>query len=694
MKVRRIYGGRPFAVRALRPVICSVVALCACPVWAQLSPPTINPEVRTPAGNSAAMNIARPDYSAARTDAGASLAASVAANTAWEEAEAAERERPGTVPALKLSTLQQQALAQKLRWAVAERDQRIGVARFTELDRVLAEYDAATDRLTSASAQAAPGDEKAWRDLYVALQSDRMLGLQERGRPAQTIAMYDALRATGAELQPYALVAVAEALAQERRSAEAIPLYEAAFGKDGSSRPMPVETQFGLIYAYLDTGRFDDAEAWLVKIESDTPTLLRLTPVAGQPNPEYSSVNGMRGFFLLYTNRLAQAQQHFDALIQEAPFNAGYAEGAAETERLRGHPKAALAQYEALAATHRYDPNIRTDQAQTLLDLHEFAAARRIGESMAADFPESTFVRKFERQQRAVTGASLAVETSAGRGNGSTIADRSWLIDSRLSSGLMRDEWRVFYDQILAGADTGAAEKEKWVRGGLGLSWQRGGWLAEGKVQQANRGPYRTSAAGRLSYRINDQWEVSATADGNSKDAPWKARAANIGARDAGATASYLFNESRRFDVSWQRLMLSDTNRRNGASVSWRERWISGPRLKLESLLSADASRSRLQGTPYFSPSHDASVQAGLSGEWLTWKSDDKQFFQVAEVSTGGYRQADFGTKPLWSLRYAHQWNLGPKLQLRYGLSLSSHPYDGVREQQRSVFLNLLLPLS
>lgn len=693
MKVRRTYGSSPFNMMALRPAICAVVALCACPAWAQLAPPIINPDVRGPADNSAAMNIARPDYSAGRTDAGASLAASVAANTAWEEAEAAERERPGTVPALKLATLQQQALAQKLRWAVAERDQRIGVARFTELDRVLAEFDGATDRLNAASAQAAPGDEKAWRDLYVALKSDHMLALLERGRPAQTIAIYDALRATGAELQPYALVAVADALAQERRSADAIPLYEAALVNDGTSRPMPVQTQFGLIYAYLDTGRFEDAEALLVKIESDTPALLRLTPVAGQPNPEYSSVNGMRGFLLLYTNRLAQAQQHFDALLQEAPFNAGYAEGAAEAERLRGHPKAALAQYEALAANHPYDRNIRADQAQTLLDLNEFAAARRIGESLAADYPDSTFARKFEREQRAVTGAFLEVETSAGTGSGSAIADRSWIIDSRLSSGVIRDEWRVFYDQILAGGDTGAG-KENWARGGLGLSWQRGGWLADGKVQQANMGPYRTSAAGRLSYRINDNWEVSGTVNGNSKDAPWKARAANIGARDAGATASYLFNESRRFDVSWQRLMFSDTNRRNAASVSWRERWISGPRLKLESLLSADASRSRLQDTPYFSPSHDASVQAGLRGEWLTWKSDDRQFFQIAEVSTGGYRQADFGTKPLWSLRYEHQWNLGPKLQLRYGLSLSSHPYDGVREQQRSVFFNFLLPLS
>lgn len=694
MKVRRTpYVGRSSTMMALRPVICSVVALCACPAWAQLAPPSINPDVRGPADNSAAMNIARPDSSAGRTDVGASLATSVAANTAWEEAEAAERERPGTVPALKLAMLQQQALAQKLRWAVAERDQRIGVARFTELDRVLAEFDGATDRLNAASAQAAPGDEKAWRDLYVALKSDQMLALLERGRPAQTIATYEALRATGAELQPYALVVVAQALAQERRSAEAIPLYEAALVNDGTSRPMPVETQFELIYAYLDTGRFEDAEALLVKIESDTPALLRLTPMAGQPNPEYSSVKGMRGFLLLYTNRLAEAQRHFDVLLQEAPFNAGYAEGAAEAERLRGHPKAAFAQYEALAANHPYDRNIRADQAQSLLDLNEFAAARRIGESLAADFPDSTFVRKFEREQRAVTGAFLEVKSSAGTGSGSAIADRSWIIDSRLNSGVFRDEWRVFYDQILAGGDIGT-EKENWARGGLGLAWQRGGWLAEGKVQQANMGPYRTSAAGHLSYRINDNWEVSATVDGNSKDAPWKARVADIGARDAGATASYLFNESRRFDVSWQRLMFSDTNRRNAAAVSWRERWISGPRLKLESLLSADASRSRLQGTPYFSPPHDASVQAALSGEWLTWKSDDRQFFQIVEVSTGGYRQADFGTKPLWGLRYEHQWNLGPKLQLRYGLSVSSHPYDGVREQQRSVFFNFLLPLS
>lgn len=627
-----------------------------------------------------------------RRDAAALLATSVAATTAWEEAEAAERAAPGTFTPLQLATLQLQALAQQLRWAVAERDQRIGMARFEALDRVLGALDGALLRQKTAAAQAAPGDAGAWQDLYLALSSDQLLAWLERGRPAETVALYETLRASGAELQPYALVAVADALAQQRRSVEAVPLYEAALRDDGSGLRMPVETYFGLIYAYLDTGRFEEAETLLARLEAETPPLLRLPPVAGRANPEYSGVKGMRGFLLLYTGQLEEAQRHFETLIDEAPFNASYAEGAAEAGLLRGHPQAALAQLEALSANHPYDRNIRAAYAQTLLTLNEFAAARRIGETLASDYPDSTFVRKFERQQRAVTGAFLEVDAGLDTGEGNAIADRSWSLDTRLSSGLIGDEWRVFYDQTLGRGET-AGERARWARSGLGLGWQRGGWLAEGKVQQANQGPYRTSAAGRVSYRADDHWLFSATLDGNSKDVPWKGRVAGTGARDAGASAAYMINAGRRFDLSWRRVMFSDSNRRNATSVSWRERWVSGPRFQLESLLGGYTSRNRRQDTPYFSPARDASVQASLRGQWLSWKSDDRQFFQILEVGGGRYHQVDFGSKPMWGLRYEHQWNLGPKLQLRYGLSLSRHPYDGVSERQRGVFVSLLVPL-
>lgn len=628
----------------------------------------------------------------ARQDAAPPPATSVAATTAWQEAEAAERAAPGTFTPLELMTLQQQALAQQLRWAVAERDQRIGMSRFEALDRLIEAFDSAALRHKAAAAQAAPGDAAAWQNLSVALSSDHLLALLERGRPAETIALYETLRASGAELRPYALVSAADALAQQRRSAEAVPLYEAALREDDSGLKMPVEAYFGLIYAYLDTGRFEEAESLLEKVEAATPPLLRLPPVPGQANPEYSSVKGMRGFLLLYTGRHEEAKQHFDALLEEAPFNAGYAEGAAEAELLRGHPRAALAKLEALGANHPYDRNIRAGYAQTLLALNEFSAARRIGDSLASDYPDSTFLRKFERQQRAVTGAFLEVAAGLDTGGGNVLADQSWSLEARLSSGLIGDEWRVFYDQILGRGDTGQA-RANWARGGLGMGWNRGGWLAEGKVQQANQDPYRSSVAGLVSYRADDHWLLSASADGNSKEVPWKARAAGIGARDTGVSAAYMAGDDRRFDASWQQVRFSDTNRRNAVSVSWREGWVSGPRFQLESLLSGYASRNRRQDTPYFSPGRDSSVQLSLRGQWLSWKNDDRQFFQILELGGGRYHQVDFGGKPLWGLRYEHQWNLGPRLQLRYGLTLSRHPYDGVSERQQGIFINLLVPL-
>lgn len=633
----------------------------------------------------------RPGRLDLRREADFLLAASGAASSAFENAEAAERATPGSFSPLALSTLQQEALAQRLRWAIRARDQRLGAERVIALDRVLADQEAALARVDAAAPKAEPGDADAWRTVRVRLQSDRLLALVERGRPADAIALHDTLRAAGTELPAYGLQAAARAFAQERRSIDAVPLYEAAMAKGGADMPMPDEVHYGLVYAYLDVGRFADAEALLTRLEAATPAQLRLAPEAGRPNGEYTEVSGLRGLVQLYSDRPALAQRSFSVLTREAPLNAGYAQGAALTARLREHPEAALARYEALAADSPYDTGARIGHVEALLDADEFAEARRRAESLAADLPDSVQVREMERKRRALVGPRLDVDAEASSG-GAAIASREWRIDSRLSSGLIDDRWRVFYEQSLGRGSTDIGNAN-WARGGLGLGWQQGRWLAEGIVQHANAGPYRNSVAGRLDYRAGDAWRLSATYDGDSKELPWKARVAGIGAHELGASVGYVVDESRRFDLKWQQLDFSDGNRRDGLDVSWRERWISTRAFQLETSLGAGASRGRAVEAPYFNPSSDSSVQLGVRAQWLNWKRDDRQFFQVVELAGGSYRQAGFGSGPMWSLRYEHRWNFGPRLTLRYGAFVSGHPYDGVRERQRGVFLNLSTPL-
>jgi biofilm PGA synthesis protein PgaA len=636
----------------------------------------------------------RPERRDIRREADFLLADNGAASTAFEDAEATERAHPGSFSPLALSVLQQKALAQRLRWAIEERDQRLGPARVVALDKVLADQDIALARLDAAALQAQTtgnADADAWRTLRVNLQSDRLLALVERGRPADAIALYDSLRAAGTDLPFYGLAAAARAFAQERRSVDAVPLYEAAVAKGGADLPMPDEIYFGLVYAYQDTGRFEEAEALLTRLEEHTPALMRLTPEAGRPNGQYTDVSGMRALMQLYTDRPAAAQQRFATLTQEAPLNSGYAFGAGLTERLREHPEAALARFEAQAADQPYDTSARVGHVEALLDAGWFGDARQRAESLVADAGDTVEVRDMERKRRALTGARLDVDAEASRG-GAAIASREWRIDSWLSSGLINDEWRVFYEQSLGRGNTDIGNAN-WARGGLGLSWQRGPWLAEGALQHANGGPYRNSVAGRLDYRASDAWRLSATYDGDSKELPWKARVAGIGARETGASVGYVVNEARRFDLQLQRLDFSDGNVRDGLGLGWRERWISTPRFQLETKLGADTGRGRALDTPYFNPSRDASVQLTVRAQWLNWKSDDRQFFQAVELGGGSYHQTGFGSGPLWSLRYEHRWNLGQKLTLRYGLSISSHPYDGVRERQRGVFLNLSMPL-
>ena len=86
-------------------------------------------------------------------------------------------------------------------------------------------------------------------------------------------------------------------------------------------------------------------------------------------------------------------------------------------------------------------------------------------------------------------------------------------------------------------------------------------------------------------------------------------------------------------------------------------------------------------------------MQVGGRAQYLSWQRDDHRWLQVLDVSAGRYQQAGFGSGPLWTMRYEHDWVFGPALQLSYGVGLSSHNYDGQKERRRQIFIRFSVPL-
>jgi len=601
----------------------------------------------------------------------------------------------GRFNALELAGLQQASLGERLRWAVSQRNLLPDDARrFDALDAVLRDMQALAAQLPLTQAAAGGADPAAWQDVQRRLAADRVIALFERGRHADTVAQYAQLEARFGNPPWYARSAAAGAQAQLRRPDLAVPLYLAALREGGEAVPVPSDTHVGLVYAYLDTAQFAAADDLLAQMLARTPPLLSLSPERGRPNNDYGDLLGLRALVALYTDRPRQAQADFEQLVSLAPLNTPYRTGLARTLRLRQKPEAALQAFEELRTDDPRSVDAQAGHAETLFDVGQLGQATQRVNALAAIHPDSPSVRSAVRTRDTVMAPRLEVDAATGR-DGGTLSNRDSTLQARLSSGWgdspAGGQQRMFFQQWLGSADLGG-DSTRRARSGLGLEWLNGPWRLEGQLHQSSTGPRRTGLALGADWRASDAWRLSARFDSNSTDLPWRAQQAGVAARDLQAQARYVVNESRAFSAQVQQRDYSDGNDRGAAGLAWQERWISGPRLQLQTTLAADAARNGRQDVPYFSPARESGAALTARAQWLTWKRDDRVFLQVLEAGAGRYRQAGFGSGPTSQLRYAHEWNWGAGWQLRYGLGTSTHPYDGVKERRKEAFVHFSMP--
>jgi poly-beta-1,6 N-acetyl-D-glucosamine export porin PgaA len=289
----------------------------------------------------------------------------------------------------------------------------------------------------------------------------------------------------------------------------------------------------------------------------------------------------------------------------------------------------------------------------------------------------------------------LQVTSTFGNGGGEAGAES--LIDARLYSAPLTnslgDAYRVFSHVSYANGDASGADEDtdnvSRTRAGVGIDYRIRDLTLSAEINRAIENANRTGAILTATKDFSDAWRARFEFDSNVDDLSAKAFSNDITARRVTAGLTWQQNESRSIDGELSTTRFSDDNRRDAATIAWTERWVSGPVFKLDSVLGLAASQNSARNAVYFNPESDQEATVTLNAEWRTWRNYRRSFTQQVQVFGGRYWQQDFDSGSTSGARYGHQWAIDDAFTVSYGIGVSSHPYDGVRETRHYGYLNL-----
>ncbi|MDQ7978645.1 poly-beta-1,6 N-acetyl-D-glucosamine export porin PgaA [Paraburkholderia sp. SARCC-3016] len=601
------------------------------------------------------------------------------------------RKRPDAFSRKDLLQIESLVVVTEVHWGRQQAIASDDPDRLSQMKSALAHIDDMLARIPE-------GDEYA--EVRRAVLAERVGALQGVGRMKEATALYEQLTISKEPLPARTYAAAGDAYTYLDKPRRAAPAYERALQTPVDPLTPSVEphvlkridVQEGLFFAYLDSGRYDNAQQLLKQISASTPIRADLSEHPEDVNEDYGRVKKLQAQYLLYTDRTREGVEALDTLRHEAPFDPALISARSDASLIQQRPREAERLYAGTLVDHPGDIETLAGLGETALQLNQYDRAAEVNATFADQFPDNNTVRKFQRDYEAYKSPQLIVAANGQKGN-SVIADNDWGVDTQLYSQPIAKYWRVFAHQFSGRADTGDGDSVSRVRNGIGADFRLNGIDAAAEVDHSTGGNSYTGAAGTFGYALDDHWHFQAGFDTNSNGLPWKAYQAGITGRTLGASARYSVDDRRYFDLAYGVGRYSDTNLNQQWAAIWYERFLNTPSHQISTWVEFNTSSNTVTNTVYFSPPREYTAQVTAMYQWTPWRNADKSFAQRVYATFGGYRQSNVGDSALWEVRLEQAWQLGTQATLAYGIGVASQRMDRTRETSKLIYLNLNIPL-
>ena len=557
----------------------------------------------------------------------------------------------------------------------------------------LAEMQAAQAALAGLTAKLAATDDAAVSRQRMA--NDELIALNTLGQHEVVSDRYRLIVAEGGELPAYVGAAVGDSLLSARHPELAVDALEATLRDD----PEAHEARILLVYAYVESERFDDAYALLESLQaSEAPWLSRAGARQEYPNWRRYDVDVTRVLVDSFAHALADAQRRTESLVSVGAMNAHLHQTLGSVYLQRGWGERGLERHRVARTLDPDDAAPRVGEVQALLDLDRTAEARPLLAELMALHPENLHAQRAQQRWERRQGWQVNYESAWGRNTDDGTADtavasplgsRDARHELRVASPLFNDRWRLTAHALEANADfEGERVHHRLFGAGLSYVQDRLQWGLEAAVPTDDYddgttvgtwGQWRFSdvLAGRASVYLNDPL------------ASLQARRAGISADAARVRLDYTPTESTTVQAGLEHLRYEDGNRRESASLLFDQRLVSRPHFLLNGFGGVQAGRGSREDAPYFNPTRDTSLELGLRADHIAWRRYDRHFRHRLAVSAVNYWQEGFGAEWYPQVRYEHEWQLAAGRQIGYGVGYARPVYDGVREDRVSFDLRV-----
>ncbi|MFJ2367224.1 poly-beta-1,6 N-acetyl-D-glucosamine export porin PgaA [Pseudomonas sp. NPDC087697] len=596
-------------------------------------------------------------------------------------------QRPGLIDPTVLRRIEGDVAAERVR--LAELATRSEKERYVIADRALADYDQLLKTWTP-DAQA-HDDVVRWR-------IDRMGALKARARTAEVIHEYQQLIGEGAKIPTYALRWVAASYLDQRQPEVAVDLYRQVLAAPDADVGDRLEDSTALYYALLESDQPVEARRLAENLaQSQKPRVeLKGLPV-GNPNDEWMDAQQLAAQAGTHGADLPSGEQRLAALVDQAPGNVGLRLAQADLYRARDWPRRAESQLKETESMAPRDVGLEVSQGYTALDLQEWRQLDALADDVGTRFPDSRQVQRLERVRDVHDMAELRVSTYGGKsygggsnGAGAVTGSRDFGIESVLYSPPIDEDWRLFGG---AGFATGDFQEgtgyHRWQR--LGVERRTRDMTLEAEVSNHSFGyGDKTGARLALARDINDAWQYGGSLEYLSANTPLRALNSDITANGGSGFIRWRANESREWKLAVSPSHFSDGNNRLEALLTGREGVYRAPGMQVDLGLEVSSSHNSMnEDVPYFNPKSDFSVLPTVSVNHVLYHRYETSWSQQFQAGAGTYSQRDYGTGAVGLLSYGQRVSWNDVFEAGAALSLLNRPYDGDRESDLRLVIDL-----